>query len=55
MNVLKDVLNGFFVIFNVGEIDCWEGLLRVVDNCKYDIMEEVIEVVVEIYIVFFIE
>lgn len=55
LNVLKDVLNGFFVIFNIGEIDCREGLLRVVDNCKYDIIGEVIEVVVEIYIVFFIE
>ena len=55
LNALKDVPNGSSVIFSVGEIDCREGLLRAVDNCKYDTMEEAIEAAVEIYIAFLTE
>ena len=55
LNALKDVPNGSPVIFNIGEIDCREGLLRAVDNCKYDTMGEAIEAAVEIYIAFLAE
>lgn len=52
LNALKAVPNGSTVIFNIGEIDCREGLLRAVNNCKYDTMEEAIESAVDIYITF---
>lgn len=55
LNALKDVPNGSPVIFNIGEIDCREGLLRAVDNCKYDTIGEAIEAAVEIYIAFLTE
>ena len=55
LNALKDVPNGCPVIFNIGEIDCREGLLRAVDNCKYDTIGEAIEAAVEIYIAFLTE
>lgn len=55
LNVLKEVLNDLIVIFNIGEIDCREGLLRVVDKCNYDFVEEAIEIIVSIYIDFFKE
>ena len=55
LNALKDVPNGSPVIFNIGEIDCREGLLRAVDNCKYDTIGEAIDAAVEIYIAFLTE
>lgn len=55
LNALKAVPNGSVVIFNIGEIDCREGLLRAVNNCKYDTMEEAIAAAVDIYIGFLLE
>lgn len=52
LNALKEVPNGSTVIFNIGEIDCREGLLAAVDNCKYDTIVEAIVGVVETYIGF---
>lgn len=52
LNALKEVPNGSTVIFNIGEIDCREGLLRAVNNCKYDTVEEAIKATVDIYIDF---
>ena len=52
LNALKEVPNGSYIIFNIGEIDCREGLLRAVHNCKYDTIEEAISATVEIYIGF---
>ena len=52
LNALKEVPNGSTVIFNIGEIDCREGLLRAVDDCKYDTVEEAIKATVDIYISF---
>ena len=52
LNALKEVSNGSYIIFNIGEIDCREGLLRAVHNCKYDTIEEAISATVEIYIGF---
>ena len=49
LNALKAVPNGSGVIFNIGEIDCREGLLHAVNNCKYDTLEEAIEATVDIY------
>ena len=52
LNALKEVPNGSYIIFNIGEINCREGLLRAVHNCKYDTIEEAISATVEIYIGF---
>lgn len=52
LNALKEVPNDSTVIFNIGEIDCREGLLRAVDKCNYDSVEEAIETIVSIYIDF---
>ncbi|XP_078368702.1 uncharacterized protein LOC144652530 [Oculina patagonica] len=52
LNALKEVPNGSTVIFNIGEIDCREGLLRAVNSCKYDTKEEAIKATMDIYISF---
>lgn len=52
LNALNAIPDSSVVIFNIGEIDCREGLLQAINSCKYDTMEEAIETVVEIYVRF---
>lgn len=49
-NVMRTIPAKATVIFVFGEIDCREGLLEAVERCKYDSIEEGIEVDVQIYI-----
>ena len=52
LNALKAIPDSSVVIFNIGEIDCREGLFQAINSCKYDTMEEAIETAVAIYIRF---
>nr|XP_006817955.1 PREDICTED: uncharacterized protein LOC102802627 [Saccoglossus kowalevskii] len=48
--IMKRVPKKSTVIFNLGEIDCREGIIYAVDKCKYDSLEEGINKVIEIYL-----
>eukprot|EP00475_Leptophrys_vorax_P025987 TRINITY_DN3637_c0_g2_i17.p2 TRINITY_DN3637_c0_g2~~TRINITY_DN3637_c0_g2_i17.p2 ORF type:complete len:853 (+),score=209.82 TRINITY_DN3637_c0_g2_i17:4081-6639(+) len=48
--VMKSIPNNSTAVFNFGEIDCREALPLVVERCKYDSLEEAIDVTVGIYL-----
>jgi tetratricopeptide (TPR) repeat protein len=48
--VMKSIPNNSSAIFIFGEIDCREALPLVVERCKYDTLEEAIDVTVGIYL-----
>ena len=52
LSALEAIPNSSIVIYNIGEIDCREGLLRAVNSCKYDTVKEAIEAIVQIYVQF---
>ncbi|XP_077987691.1 uncharacterized protein LOC144442265 isoform X2 [Glandiceps talaboti] len=49
-SMMKVVPKRSTVIFNMGEIDCREGILFAVEKCKYDNMEDGIAKVIDIYL-----
>ncbi|XP_070539318.1 uncharacterized protein [Ptychodera flava] len=49
-NMMKIVPKRATVIFNMGEIDCREGIIFAVEKCKYDSADEGISKVVDIYL-----
>jgi len=49
-HALNDVPQGAACVFAFGEIDCREGIVRAVEKCSYDSVEECMKSLVEVYV-----
>ena len=48
--VSQTIPPGSDVMFNIGEIDCREGIIQAVQKCRYDSQEEAMETLARIYL-----